>query len=246
MDDDRRQRQGHSFDCFATAAGKYDIIRSVNQKTKFYLLLFGTCLGLALLVLGASLLLRRCDFGKDFAGTRRAKVYSRTLAEGMHVSRHGYYGIDFLRCGSCRLEKRKRGPLTFGGLNVLEIDDLHVVLPTKGEVSNEADAPDDRSGPRAMARRLGVSDGFLASRGIPLKFSGLHIRTLSVNRLSDDGKSTDRVFVAQSAEAVIGGLSLSGCTVFNASGDGEYVGDAMLSKSGGDLCIAWDGGEMKF
>ncbi len=168
------------------------------------------------------------------------KVFRRTLAEGVSVTRHGVYGVDFVKCRSCRLEKRKRGPLTFGGLNVLVMEDLSIVIPpVVGEKS--ADVADDS--PRSLVRRLGVSDGFLTGRGLPVKFSGLRISNLEVSRLAD-GNRPELVFSARKAEAVRGGLALAGCVIVRPTGERENVGKAMLRKTKQKLCLSWRGGEL--
>ncbi len=165
----------------------------------------------------------------------RGKVLNRTLAEDLVVTRHGVYGVEFVKCRSCRLVKRKKGLLTFGGLNVLVMDGLSVVIPPDEEWSEASEVGDS---PRNLARRLGVSDGFLSSRGLPVKFSGLRISDLSVSRLVS-GNKTELVFSAQRAEAVRGGLSLRGCVIVLPDGVHESVGSAMLIKEGGDLRLKW-------
>ena len=39
----------------------------------------------------------------------RRRDFTAGLAEGVSVRRHGYYGVDFIRCGNCRVEKQKLG-----------------------------------------------------------------------------------------------------------------------------------------
>lgn len=221
-----------------------------SEKTRFFVLLLGVCGALVLLMLGSSRALRSLDsMRSDERKGRQAspKTYQRTLAEGIRVSRHGCYGIDFIECGSCRIEKMRKGPLTLGGLNVLVIDDLKVVMPPN-DGEREPELPKDagnRSAARDVAERLGVSGGFLTSRSLPLKFSGLRIKTLAVDRLLDYGGKPEKVFVAEAAEASRAGLSLSGCTVFLDRSGGEFVGNAMLSKSGDGLRLAWSGGAIE-
>ena len=176
------------------------------------------------------------------ATSRKPKAFSKTIAEGVRVSRHGVYGVDFIKCGSCRIVKRKKGVLTFGGLNVLEMDDLSIVLPPQ---EARADMPPATKGdsPRDLVRRLGVSDGFLSSRGMPAKFSGLRISGLIVSRLGTGGKP-EMMFSASSAEAVRGGLALKGCRVVQPTGVTEMVGKAMLTQTQKSLRLSWRGGEM--
>lgn len=175
------------------------------------------------------------------------KQFSRVLVEGLQIPRHGHYGIDFVKCGSCRLEKRRKGFLTFGGLNVLAIDDLQVVLPpkTNNDSMVQVDIGQCDIGPQPIVRSLGVTEGFLTRHGIPCKFSGLRIKALSVNRLSGDGQCVEKVFSAGSADAVRKGLSLSRCTIFVNRPSGEFVGDATLLKAGDELRLVWQGGEIR-
>ena len=196
--------------------------------------------GFLFLVAGAIAVAWFSDLG-EWRRDGSVKVYRRTVAENLRVTRRGVYGVDFVKCGSCRIEKRKRGPLTFAGLNVLVMDDLSIVLPPREERDDEREATGDS--PRDLARRLGVSDGFLSGRGMPLKFSGLRITGLTVNRLAD-GNKPELLFSAKTAEAVRGGLTLHGCTVAQPSGKTESVGKAMLIRSKKSLRLTWSGGEM--
>ena len=200
---------------------------------------------LSIFVLGSFYVLRHFDPVHGIMN--RGKVYQRTLVEGLRVSRHGCFGVDFVECGSCRVEKMRKGPLTLGGVNVLAIDDLKVVLPPKGDAwrSGAVNGDGKHSAAHDVAKRLGVSDGFLKNNGLPLKFSGLRIKSLAVDRLQDYNSRPEKVFFADSGEAVRDGLSLSGCTIFANNSDGEFVGKATLSKSGGGLRLSWRGGELE-
>ena len=184
---------------------------------------------------------RRLDV-KPSALPRGQKTYSRTLVEDLSVSRHGLYGVDLIRCKSCRLQKRKQGIFTLGAMNVLVIDDLSVVLPLDSDsesvVSDEGDAD-----VRAFARRIGVSDRFLAVRGVAPKFSGLKINGLSVSRLTDEERP-EVAFTAKSAEAVRGGLKLTGCVIHAANRAPVPVSGAMLARCDNKLCLTWNGGQM--
>lgn len=186
-------------------------------------------------------------FDPAYGNVDRRKVYKRTFVEGLRVSRHGCFGIDFVECGSCRVEKMRKGPFTLGGVNVLTIDDLKVVLPPRGDEwkSDAANCGGKQSAAHDVARRLGVSDNFLKSNGIPLRFSGLRIKSLTVDRLQDYNGSPEKVFSADSGEAVRDGLSLSGCTVFTSNQGGKFVGKAKLSNSGGVLRLSWRGGAIE-
>ena len=219
----------------------------MSEKIKSIVVLVGGGSVLFLLIMGSFYVIHNFAPERGTVPRCRGKVYQRTLVEGLRVSRYDYHGIDFIECGSCRIEKKRKGPFTFGGLNVLAIDNLKVVLPPKDDERNlnAAKEANSRSSARDIARRLGVSDGFLKNNGLPLKFSGLRIKTFAVDRILDYGGKPENVFVADSAEAVRNGLSLSGCTIFLNKATGEFVGKAMLSKSGGGLRLSWRGGAIE-
>ena len=187
--------------------------------------------------------LRYVDQGAAKVDTSKpkGKVLRRTLAENVRVTDKKVRGVDLVSCGVCRLEKRKTGLLTLGGMNVLVLEDLSVVIPQEEEGVGER-AEGDAAGDAAdIARRLGVSGGFLSSRGLPVKFSGLRISRLKVDRLASG--EVQQVFRAASAKAVKGGLSLSGCEVALPSGGTSLVGKALLAKKGNRLRLSWAGGE---
>lgn len=173
---------------------------------------------------------------------RGQKAYSRTLVEDLSVSRHGLYGVDLVKCKSCRVEKRKKGIFTLGGFNILVIDDLDIILPPEEGCERPATEGDGDS-PRSMARRMGVSDSFLSAQGMPISFSGLKINGLSVGRLTAENKP-EPAFAAKSAKAVRGGLELSGCVVFDAPDESRHVSNATLAYVDRKLRLTWDGGEM--
>ena len=217
----------------------------ICHETRFGLIAAGG-LTLAVLVgIGTWLALRHLDsvgVAERHPGTG-AKTYSRTIAENLRVTRHGVRGVDFIKCGVCRLEKRKKGFLTLGGMNVLVLEDLSVVIPPEGVGgSGKAGAADGTDDVADIVSRLGISGGFLASRGMPAKFSGLRVSHLTVDRLAE-GEVRQAVFRATSANAVRGGLALSGCEVAMPSGEMTRVGKAMLAKRGHRLCLSWAGGE---
>ena len=185
---------------------------------------------------------RYVNFDEDSERKPRQKHYRETLVEGLAVNRHGLYGVDLVRCRSCRVEKRKKGIFTLGGFNVLVIDDLDIILPPEEGCERPATEGDGDS-PRSMARRMGVSDSFLSARGMPISFSGLKINGLSVGRLTAENKP-EPAFAAKSAKAVRGGLKLSGCIVYGAHDESWHVSNATLAYVDRKLRLTWDGGEM--
>lgn len=185
---------------------------------------------------------RYVNFDEVSESKPRQKHYRETLVEGLAVNRHGLYGVDLVRCRSCRVEKRKKGIFTLGGFNVLVIDDLDIILPPEEGCERPATEGDGDS-PRSMARRMGVSDSFLSARGMPISFSGLKINGLSVGRLTV-GNKPEPAFAAKSAKAVRGGLELSGCVVYDAPDESRHVSNATLAYVDRKLRLTWDGGEM--
>ena len=215
----------------------------MEDESRFRLLLTGGFLLFVLMGLCVWMAVRQSD-DTVAQSPSRPKVFKRALAEDLRLTRHGVYGVDFIRCGACRLEKRKRGALTFGGFNVLVLEDLSVVLPPDG-VEKEADAPphhgDDS---RSVVRRMGISADFLAGRGIPVKFSGVRVSKLEVNRLEGTNMVV-RVLTARRAESVHDGLALTECRLFRGGDDaGELVGKARLKLADGKLRLTWSGGDL--
>ena len=146
----------------------------------------------------------------------RKKALKGTLAEGLVINLSGYYGVDFVKCGKCRMEKRRVGPLTLGGQNVLVLEGLSVVIPprTKGLDSCQASSSED-SGQTAkdILNEMGVGSSFWEQNGMPRRFSGLRIEGLDVARL--DGGRVVPLFSAKSGEAANNGLRLTDCAIIS-------------------------------
>lgn len=164
---------------------------------------------------------------------RMGKRYSRVLVEDAVINRHGVYGVDFVRCRRCSVEKLRQGPLTFGGLGVLVLDGLDVVLPPS---SNDEKTGESSVRPQEITDRLGVNDGFLKAQGASLKFSGLRVKDLTVSLLR--GTNVVRAFSAASGEAKQDGLHLKDCDI--AYGDTNRVPRAVL-KVKPALRLEWAG-----
>ena len=205
----------------------------------------GIILGLALIGCLVALSAWRCC-ERVPEKSDRTTSFGRVIAEGVKVGRHGCYGIDFIRCGSCRVEKRKIGPLTLGGFNVLVLEDLSLVIPPADAASGERrSASGTRNGALAakdIAASLGISsERFIEMRGGNLKFSGLKVTNLEVSTLSVATNVCPR-FAAAFGEAQKDGLHLSGC-VITENGASNAVGNAVLRVKP-RLCLAWAGGEL--
>ena len=219
--------------------GELDV--AMNERGRFWLLVAGGLAGAALVGWATLVALRRAD---ELAPSPapKPKVFSRVLAENMRVSRRGVMGVDLVKCGKCRLEKRKRGVFTLGGMNVLVMEDLDIVVPPDADTPEGSDRSESDD-PREVVRRMGISEKFLSGRGLPFKFSGVRISNLTMCRLVESNR-IERVFAARSAEATRGGLDLSGCRVYREDGTEEDVRRAKLRLVGRRLFLDWKGGSL--
>ena len=225
----------------------------LDERHRFWLIAIGALALAGLLGTATWLAVSRSDALGVTAAAPKVKVFRRTLIEDLRVTRHGVMGVDLIRCGVCRLEKRKKGVLTFGGMNTLVLEDLNVVLPPEeggesGDGGQDAHRPSgggDGQDARAVVRRLGISDDFLAKRGVPFKFSAVRIAGLSVGRLSGTNR-VERIFSARSGVSRRDGLALSGCRLFPSGAEGgedeRELDAARLVLDGRALRLVWDGG----
>ena len=170
------------------------------------------------------------------------KRFKRQLGEGFQLSRHGLYGVNLIECGKCSIEKLKRGLFTFGGFNVLVLEDLKIVLPP---VSNRVDAAEGSGGKRKaesvqeILDGLGVNETVWAGQGIGKRFSGLRIKGLEVSRYEDN--KVVGLFRARQGEAKSDGLHLTGCDIISQSN--RRVPHAVL-KLNPMLQLVWPGGKL--
>lgn len=200
---------------------------------KLIVLTLALCVGGAAVLLLVPGWLDRLDVKVELP--RIGKRYSQVLTEGAVLNKHGVYGVDFVRCGKCSVKKLRKGPLTFGGMNVLVLDDLKVVIPPReAAATNSADGVTARE----IAGRMGVDDSFLGSRGVGLKFSGLRINGLALSRL--DGTNVVPVLSAPFGEARRDGLHLRDCVIINKTMTNR-VGKALL-RVRPHVRVEWDGG----
>lgn len=152
--------------------------------------------------------------------------------------------LDCIRIASCRLEKRKMGPLTLGGLNVLVLQDVVLNLPLPIEVETNLVQTARRGGTGSVPSE--------AASSIPLDFlsglipassraSGIRIAGLSVNRVAD-GRVVP-VFAADELRNRGRVLALAGCRVFE-GGATNLVGEATLTL-GADAALVWKNGRLR-
>lgn len=199
---------------------------------------------LAAMFLGSMTLVRLSEslVHRDGDALPAEKRYVRPVADGLRMSRHGIYGRDLVSCDSCRIEKRRHGPFSFGGSNLLVVENLAVTLLPNGESFPVEDVAQCPSG---IAQRIGISKDLLQAHNVPLKFSGVKIRKLGVGRLSPDGKTVTNIFTAKEAETSWRGLELRSCVVMSPDGEAENVGKATLVMKDNDMRLLWGGREMK-
>ena len=200
--------------------------------------------GLFLALLGVSFAVpflmgrRSDDADQKFSG----KLFRRELGEDVKLSRHGLYGVNLVECGKCSIEKLKRGPFTFGGFNVLVLEDLKIVLQP---VSNRVDAAEGSGGKRKaesvqeILDGLGVNETVWVGQGIGKRFSGLRIKGLEVSRYEDN--KVVGLFRARQGEAKSDGLHLTGCDIISQSN--RRVPHAVL-KLNPMLQLVWPGGKL--
>lgn len=199
----------------------------------------GTLALVGVVVVGVGVALNGYETGCETSAERR-RNFSVGMADGLSARRHGYYGIDFVRCGKCRMEKRKPGPLTFGGFNVLVLEDLSVVLPGRSE-RMAFSASDKPQTAKELARAMGIDDGVLKSVGWKPRFSGLRISNLLVSTLDVATNVVSR-FAAAYAEAESDGLRLQDCRIFFPA-ETNFVRSAVLMMNP-TLHLEWQGGEL--
>ena len=174
----------------------------------------------------------------------RKRNFTTEMVDGLSVRKHGCYGIDFIKCGSCRMEKRKLGGLTLGCFNVLCLDDLSVVIPDDLRTAKGEKAQSGSNGVSAaeLAHGIGIDRDFLKVRGQMPSFSGLRVTRLSVSTLDARSNAVLRC-VAACGEAKRDGLHLEGCSVIIGSRT-NFVGTALLAIKP-ELKVAWRDGEMR-
>lgn len=144
---------------------------------------------------------------EETSGEPRPKVYSQELARDLVVNKHGLYGVDLLKCGSCRIEKMRRGLFTLGGLNVLVIEDLELVLQEfQGSIEDCG-----RQSAEDVLKSLGISDALMEKGKSHRSFSDVRISSLRINLLRDDGTVVPFLHAKSAKAAKRGGLKLDGC-----------------------------------
>lgn len=177
-----------------------------------------------------------CTVHVDAENLEGRKRYEYDLAEGFRL-RHSKFPVDSVFFKSCRIEKMRKGPLTFGGFNVLQVEGLELNLPfpnAEGEYlsgTNEILRASSQIGlPESVRTCVGLGKG---------KFSAIQIKGLTVNRIA--GETVSPVFSASYAKSKGKSLELSECTVLK-NGRSNEVGKATLFLRPARL--VWNGGKL--
>ena len=196
------------------------------------------------------------------AGPCGPRSFGRDVADAVRLY-DPKTGLDCIRIASCRLEKRKMGPLTLGGLNILVLQDVVLNLPLPIEVETNlvqavrrggtVSVPSAAGGTRSVPSAAGGTGSVpsAAASKMPLDFlsglipasaraSGIRIAGLSVNRVAD-GRVVP-MFAADELRNRGRVLALAGCRVFE-GGATNLVGEATLTL-GADAALTWKNGRL--
>jgi hypothetical protein len=204
----------------------------------------------ALLLLGILGLFAVCFYGLHGIkpATRTSKTFAHDLADSVRIW-DPKTGLDCVRIKSCRLEKRKMGPVTLGGLNILILEDVVLNLPLPDDIAtNLASSTSSPSGwgnhgPASLRQKPQESPlGFLTTI-IPksLRASGIRIGNLTVNRVGANRHVTP-VFTAAELRNRGKALLLSGCRVVNGT-QTNFVGEGTLTFTP-KARLSWNDGEL--
>ena len=198
----------------------------------------------ALLALGVLGIIAACVFvfRRDVASARTPKTFGRDMADMIRVW-NPKTGVDCVHIKSCRIEKRKLGPITFGGLNVLLLEDVVINLPFPEDVSTNF-AQSVSLSEEASTRESGSERFLPLLEGIippSVRASGIRIAGLEVNRV-ENGKRVSPIFTASGLRDHGAKLLLSDCCVLE-NGRTNFVGEATLSFSP-EAVLSWEGGQL--
>ena len=187
-----------------------------------------------------------CVYGLRCAqpSARSSKTFGRDVADTVRVW-NPKTGVDCIRIKSCRLEKRKMGPVTLGGLNVLLLEDVVLNLPFPDDiVTNLAQSASVAISGDAESRKPGDDPVLALLSGIvpsSVRASSIRISGLAVNRVEGDGRVAP-VFAADEMRNRGKTLLLAGCRVIKGSVT-NFVGEAVLMLKPNAL-LTWEGGQL--
>lgn len=182
----------------------------------------------AMLVLSVSTSFWRKDDNVALPKPSHPKIFTRLIAEGMRYRDPQNIGIDRFAFKSCRIEKRRKGAITFGAFNVLVIDGLVLNLPAKASIPVNGEPVGGSS--LSWMNGEGLDKTLLRSQGMGVsRVSGIRINGLMVNRC-DETNGLSFVFSAALAESGTGKeeLRLQECAVRAPDGSKVRVNKARL------------------
>lgn len=118
------------------------------------------------------------------AKVKGTKTYEHKVAEGLRVW-NPKAGVDSVSFDSCRVEKLKSGPITFGGLDVLCINGLVLNMPFPEDVETAGAATGSKGSKGGRIERIGgIPRTLFQKAGVKnWKFSGFRVTGLTVNRV---------------------------------------------------------------
>lgn len=169
---------------------------------------------------------------KESANKQVLRSFRSEVGRDLVINEHGVYDVDFVKVGNCSIEKRKLGPLSLGGLNILVLKDVSIVIPNDNEKIDKQENEQD-----AVIDHLGVPIDYLKRSVGELKFSGLKIERLEISALNASSDVIPRM-TAERAVAKKDGLELEGCVILNP--DVGFIGKAYL-KAKPTLSLVWNG-----
>lgn len=151
-----------------------------------------------------------------------------------------------MRAGSVRIEKIRRGPLTFGAYNALLLENLEITIPLHGNgriisaaLDNAADGGSRDPESPAMLDFNPETFAFLNPGG--RSFSSVKIEGLTVSRQTENG--TEPLFTAKRGATGGGGFELESCVILS-GGASNAVHGAKIRTSGGMPRLEWRGGSL--
>lgn len=169
-----------------------------------------------------------------------SKAYAHDVASGMRVW-DPQTGVDSIRFESCRIEKMKSGPITFGGLDILCVNGLVVNLPLSDLPLQDKTGKNDESVMHEDAIGC-IPKSLLRKAALPFeRVSGVRIKGLAVNRIV--GWTEEPVFTADEMRNHGRSLVLTNCRIFD-DGKTNFVRKATL-KTEPYPVLAWNGGERR-
>lgn len=196
----------------------------------------------ATLVVSILVLFRWMDDNDAPSELVKQKSFSRVIAEGVRYRDYQSIGVDRFAFKSCRIEKRRKGAITFGAFNMLVVDGLVLNLPAVASVSIKGEPAGESS--FGWMKGDGLGETLVGSQGLGVgRISGIRINGLTVNRCNNTN-GVSLIFSATLAESGISkeGLNLQGCEVSTSDGSQMRVNKARLILKPDPKLVYWKRG----